>query len=169
MCFCSITGNRSYLTGIAMERLLMSLQIKMSWKVFSTGITCIRHVYATAVRYRMQVIVLYLSIYACTSQIFCYLLIVLIFSFTHLLFHSFTHLLILLLLLILLICSFYSFYSFAHSTHLLILLICCFTLLLIWLIFPFTHSLILLIYSFYSFTHFAHFTHGVAHGHNCLG
>ena len=158
----SITGNCSYLTsrGIAMKRLLMSLQIKMSWKVFSTGITGIIYVYAVAVRCRIQVVVL--LIYLC-MHISSFVLFATHFPhFTHFLFYSFA-----LLLICSLILSIYwfpdflfysysftplrfcSFYSFAHSTHLLVLLIYPFALLLILLILSLPH---LLFCSFYPFT-----------------
>ena len=157
----SITGNCSYLTsrGIAMKRLLMSLQIKMSWKVFSTGITGIIYVYAVhAVRCRIQVVVL--LIYLCMHIKFCAIYysfysfsLLLICSFTHLLTH-FIHLLIswftllllflysFTLLLILLICSFYSFTRFTH------LPICSFTHFTHFLTSSFTLLLILPIYSY---------------------
>ena len=125
----SITGNCSYLTsrGIAMKRLLMSLQIKMSWKVFSTGITGIIYVYAVAVRCRIQVVVL--LIYLC-MHISSFVLFATHFPhFTHFLFYSFALLLIFSLL-------FYSFYSFTH--------------LLFYSFYSFSHFLI------YSFAHFTH-------------
>ena len=139
----SITGNCSYLTsrGIAMKRLLMSLQIRMSWKVFSTGITGIIYVYAVAVRCRIQVVVL--LIYLC-MHISSFVLFATHFPhFTHFLFYSFALLLIFSLL-------FYSFYSTTHLLmYVLVLLIYPFALLLILLIFSLPH---LLFCSFYPFT-----------------
>ena len=128
----------------------------------------------------------YSSIYACTSQVLCYLLLIfpilLIFSFTHLLFYSFSHSSFTLFTRLLIYSCTFSFYSFGCLRFCSFypftdFLISSFTLipLLLYAFAHFTHLLILLIYSFYSFTHllfysfysfshfliysFAHFTH----------